>query len=58
MPHMTLSDVNLGELVIPSNTLLIINLWSGSRDKETWGDNAEEFDPHRFLLSNGQVRLA
>lgn len=56
MPHMALEDVELRGHLIPKDSIILVNLWSGSRDKRTWGDDAEGFRPNRFLDENGQVR--
>ena len=56
MPHFTLDCVEINGYTIPKDTLILINLWSGSRDRRVWGDNAEEFKPSRFLDTQSQVR--
>ncbi|XP_021718979.1 cytochrome P450 CYP72A219-like [Chenopodium quinoa] len=41
-------DTNLGSLSIPSGVELTFFLSTIHRDKEIWGDDAEEFKPDRF----------
>ena len=56
MPHMTVRPTTINGYHVPENTLILINLWSGSRDSRAWGSNADEFNPYRFIdLSTGQV---
>ncbi|XP_055633730.1 uncharacterized protein LOC129774058 [Toxorhynchites rutilus septentrionalis] len=45
----TLSDLQLDEFVIPKGNFFILNVYALHRRKEFWGDNAEAFDPDRFL---------
>jgi len=55
MPHMTTETVEINGYVIPKDTLILINLWSGSRDERIWGYRPDLFDPSRFLHPDGQV---
>ncbi|KMT10535.1 hypothetical protein BVRB_5g116590 [Beta vulgaris subsp. vulgaris] len=38
-------DTNLGALSIPSGTMIVFPMYSVYRDKEIWGDDAQEFKP-------------
>ena len=55
MPHMTTDTVKLNGYTVPRDTLVLVNLWSGSRDGRIWGHNPDVFDPQRFINSEGQV---
>lgn len=55
MPHYTLKDTVLNGKKIPRDRLVLMNLWSGSRDTAVWGEDAEMFRPARFLTETGQV---
>ncbi|KAF8720922.1 hypothetical protein HU200_023325 [Digitaria exilis] len=50
------SDIRLGSLTIPKGTGLVIPIPILHRDKDIWGDNANEFDPLRF--ENGITNAA
>ncbi|XP_021733658.1 cytochrome P450 CYP72A219-like isoform X1 [Chenopodium quinoa] len=41
-------STSLGELSIPSGTLISFSMHSVHRDHEIWGDDAQEFKPDRF----------
>ncbi|GJN31595.1 hypothetical protein PR202_gn00122 [Eleusine coracana subsp. coracana] len=43
-----ISDIRLGSLIIPKGNGIVIPIPMLHRDKEVWGDNANEFDPLRF----------
>ncbi|KAJ0978747.1 hypothetical protein J5N97_014221 [Dioscorea zingiberensis] len=49
-------DMNLGGLMIPKGTGLMIPMLMLQRDKEYWGEDANEFNPLRF--ENGASRAA
>ncbi|OEL30307.1 Cytochrome P450 709B2 [Dichanthelium oligosanthes] len=51
-----ISDIRLGNLSIPKATGIVIPIPILHRDKEVWGDNANEFDPLRF--ENGITNAA
>ncbi|TVT98480.1 hypothetical protein EJB05_56208 [Eragrostis curvula] len=42
------SDMRLGSLIIPKGNAIVIPIPMLHREKEVWGDNANEFDPLRF----------
>lgn len=50
------SDMRLGSLKIPRGNGIMIPIPMLHRDKEVWGDNANEFDPFRF--ENGVTKAA
>ncbi|KAL6841745.1 hypothetical protein ACP4OV_028257 [Aristida adscensionis] len=50
------SDLVLGGVRLPENTILTIPIATIHRDKEVWGEDAGEFRPERF--GNGVTRAA
>jgi cytochrome P450 len=50
--HKCLTTTEFHGFVIPKNTWIIANLYSGHHDKATWGD-PETFRPERFLSPAG-----
>ncbi|XP_076449344.1 cytochrome P450 1A1-like [Babylonia areolata] len=53
LPHSTTRDTVLQGYHIPENTLVLVNLWSLSRDPDVFQD-PERFLPERFLDSDGE----
>ncbi|KAG0550967.1 hypothetical protein BDA96_01G383400 [Sorghum bicolor] len=51
-----ISDIRLGSLSIPKGNGIVIPITFLHRDKEVWGDNANDFDPLRF--ENGITNAA
>uniref|UniRef100_A0ACD5YKP6 Uncharacterized protein n=1 Tax=Avena sativa TaxID=4498 RepID=A0ACD5YKP6_AVESA len=51
-----ISDIKLGSLNLPKDNEIVIPLPILHRDKEVWGDRANEFDPMRF--ENGITKAA
>ncbi|XP_069113184.1 cytochrome P450 1A1-like [Argopecten irradians] len=54
LPHSTTRDTVLEGYCIRANTLVFVNLWSVNRDPDVF-DNPNDFDPGRFLDSDGNV---
>ncbi|XP_055545981.1 cytochrome P450 4c21-like isoform X1 [Wyeomyia smithii] len=52
----TLSDLQLDEFVIPKGNIFILNIFALHRRKEFWGEDAEEFNPDRFLPEETKKR--
>jgi 4-hydroxyphenylacetaldehyde oxime monooxygenase len=48
--------VTIGGYDVPARTWVSVNVWAIGRDTATWGEDAEEFQPERFLDSE-QVEL-
>ena len=42
-------EIEPGKLTVPAGTLLYIPIWWVHRSKENWGEDAETFDPERFV---------
>ncbi|KAK4189338.1 cytochrome P450 86B1 [Podospora australis] len=40
---------------LPKSSVLVWCLWAMQRSKLTWGDDADEFNPSRFLDQNGKL---
>ncbi|XP_003557875.1 cytochrome P450 709B2 [Brachypodium distachyon] len=51
-----ISDMKLGNLNLPKGSAIVIPIPMLHRDKEVWGDRANEFDPMRF--ENGITKAA
>ncbi|CAH1793191.1 unnamed protein product [Owenia fusiformis] len=54
LPHATTRDVILDGFDIPKDTLVLINLWSLTRDPSVFED-PETFNPRRFLTKDGAL---
>ena len=54
IPHKAIADTTLNGYKIPKDTTLILNLWAMHHDDRHW-QNPSEFDPERFLDTNGNV---
>ncbi|EEC82514.1 hypothetical protein OsI_27007 [Oryza sativa Indica Group] len=50
------TDVKLGSIKVPKGTILTIPIATIHRDKEVWGEDADEFKPERF--ENGVLKAA
>ncbi|KAJ1276449.1 hypothetical protein BS78_05G215400 [Paspalum vaginatum] len=44
--------------VVPAGVRVLVNLWAIGRDAHSWGDNAEEFVPERFLDGGGAAHVS
>lgn len=44
----TFEDVKVGDMVVPKGTNLWVFITAIHRDKEIWGEDADEFKPERF----------
>ncbi|KAJ0837485.1 putative geraniol 8-hydroxylase [Helianthus annuus] len=47
-PHITQTEVQIGNYVVPKNTRLVVNAWAVARDERYW-ENPRVFMPERFL---------
>ncbi|XP_054157487.1 steroid 17-alpha-hydroxylase/17,20 lyase-like [Oppia nitens] len=54
-PHVAMCDTKIGEHNIKEGSFVAINIWTISRDSELW-DKPEEFNPNRFLSSDGTYK--
>ena len=48
-PHRTTEDDWYEGMFIPKGTICLANAWHMNRDPEIFGENAEDFDPARYL---------
>lgn len=51
-PHLSSDDCTVGGFHVPSNTMLIVNVWAIQRDPNLWEDSTS-FKPERF--ENGKA---
>ncbi|GJN38196.1 hypothetical protein PR202_gb27216 [Eleusine coracana subsp. coracana] len=61
VPRQTLEDTELLGYRVPAGTRVVVNAWAIGRDPATWGRDADEFVPDRFLLlgnNNGSTAAA
>ncbi|XP_076935353.1 7-ethoxycoumarin O-deethylase-like [Bidens hawaiensis] len=49
-PHKTMTEVKLGNYIVPANTQIFVNSWAISRDPSYW-ENPLLFMPERFLTN-------
>lgn len=52
----TLEDFDLNDVVVPKGVTLVINFFNLHRRKDIWGEDANEFNPERFLRGNEAKR--
>lgn len=50
----SIDDCHVAGYHVPKGTRLLINIWKLQRDPHIW-PNPNEFQPERFLTSNGQI---
>jgi len=48
MQRKTLADMTVGSIKLPKGTAIVIPIPIMHRDKDAWGDDADEFNPMRF----------
>ncbi|XP_046549849.1 cytochrome P450 1A1-like [Haliotis rubra] len=53
LPHSKTKDTSLKNYHIPNKTLIFVNMWSVSHDKDLFPD-PDRFDPYRFLDDTGR----
>jgi cytochrome P450 len=54
-PHRTTEDDWYEGMFIPKGTICLANAWHMNRDSEIFGQNAEDFDPARYLDASGDI---
>ena len=54
LPHATSQDVLLDGYRIPSDAIILADLYSVNSDRTTWKD-PEVFRPHRFINKDGSL---
>ena len=55
VPHSTTKDDFYDGMFIPKGTMCIVNIWQCHRDPAFYGDDAESFNPERFLDVHGRI---
>ncbi|XP_062110629.1 geraniol 8-hydroxylase-like [Humulus lupulus] len=55
LPRRAETDVQICSYVVPKGAQVLVNVWTISRDPNTW-ENPNEFIPERFLESNIDVK--
>jgi cytochrome P450 len=56
-PRKATSSQMIGDYHVPANTTIYLSNYLLHRDKLTWGDDADEFNPSRFLgIENSNIR--
>ena len=53
IPHLSTEDDWYEGMFIPKGTICIPNVWHMNHDPELFGENAEDFDPTRYLDASG-----
>ncbi|KAJ3908145.1 cytochrome P450 [Lentinula edodes] len=56
LPHRLSRDDYYEGYLLPKDTICFVNIWSLHHDKEVYGDDAEHFNPGRFLDANGRLK--
>ncbi|KAH9035788.1 cytochrome P450 [Lactarius pseudohatsudake] len=54
-PHLSSEDDWYNGMFIPKGTIMIPNVWHLNRDPEIYGADAADFNPARFLDTNGDI---
>ncbi|KAJ3852749.1 cytochrome P450 [Lentinula lateritia] len=55
LPHRLIQDDYYEGYLLPKDTICFVNNWSLHHDKAIYGDDAEHFNPGRFLDGNGNL---
>ncbi|KAI0066945.1 cytochrome P450 [Artomyces pyxidatus] len=55
LPHRVMEDDWYEGMFIPAGTICIGNVWALNRDPESYGADAEHFNPARFLNEKGEL---
>ncbi|KAF8489337.1 cytochrome P450 [Russula emetica] len=55
-PHRVTEDDWYEGMYIPKDTICLANAWHMNRDPEIFGENAEDFDPARYLDASGDLK--
>ena len=55
IPHLSTEDDWYDGMFIPKGTVMIPNIWHLNRDPKIYGADAAQFNPERFLNTNGDL---
>ena len=55
IPHATTQDDWYDGMFIPKGTICIVNIWQCNHDPESYGPDAANFNPERFLDEHGRL---
>ncbi|KAH7665283.1 Isoflavone 2'-hydroxylase protein, partial [Dioscorea alata] len=56
-PHESSQDCTVGGFNVPSETMILVNVWKIQRDPELW-EEADKFKPERFLRTNSDQKIS
>ncbi|KAK9114883.1 hypothetical protein Syun_021680 [Stephania yunnanensis] len=49
IPHESTEDITINGYFLPKKSRVIVNVWTIGRDPNAWSEDAEEFNPDRFI---------
>ena len=55
LPHVSTKEDWYEGMYIPKGTICLANLWQCNRDREVFGEDADEFRPERHLDKHGKL---
>ncbi|KAF8634716.1 hypothetical protein AX17_004119 [Amanita inopinata Kibby_2008] len=58
VPHCTKEDDSYNGFFIPKGTICLANIWAINRDRDVYGDDADNFNPDRFIDADGKLSSA
>ncbi|KAG6895429.1 hypothetical protein C0992_001272 [Termitomyces sp. T32_za158] len=56
LPHRSVADDWYKGYLIPGDTIVIANIWAINRDRNVYGQDADQFNPARFLNEDGSLK--
>ncbi|CAB3372294.1 Hypothetical predicted protein [Cloeon dipterum] len=55
IPHGAIQDVEIGGYIIEAGTMIMPLQWAVHTDPKLWGNDVMQFNPERFLNSDGRI---
>ncbi|KAK9091230.1 hypothetical protein Sjap_024407 [Stephania japonica] len=49
VPHESVEDITINGYFIPKKSRVLVNVWAIGRDPNVWSEDAEKFNPDRFV---------